>query len=155
MQPCAGRGGNTWTSPPGCLMFSLLTRLDIEGASASLHFRCHWFVGRWSHPKLVCAAFRQDAQFAVPTSRGHTALYGWRGKMAICTGRRHTADSHKALEHSCRAGTRLPFIQYLISLALVEAIEAEAAPLLSDDASAGDTPLFHACIVCLILAVLV
>ena len=28
------------------------------------------------------------------------------------------------------AGTRLPFIQYLISLALVEAIEAQAASLL-------------------------
>lgn len=38
VHPCAGRGGNTWTSPPGCLMFSLLTRLDIEGANASLHF---------------------------------------------------------------------------------------------------------------------
>jgi len=33
------------------------------------------------------------------------------------------------------AGTRLPFIQYLVSLALVEAIDAEVAPLLGGDAA--------------------
>lgn len=52
-----GRGGNTWTSPPGCLMFSLLARLDMKG-------------------------------------------------------------------------TRLPFIQYLVSLAIVEGIQSQTAPLL-------------------------
>lgn len=61
-----GRGGNTWTSPPGCLMFSIITRLDIEG-------------------------------------------------------------------------TRLPFIQYLVSLALVEAIESQTAPLLGLPAGSGLT----------------
>ena len=30
----AGRGGNIWTSPRGCLMFSALMRLKITGASA-------------------------------------------------------------------------------------------------------------------------
>lgn len=27
-----GRGGNVWTSPPGCLMFSLTKQLDVGGA---------------------------------------------------------------------------------------------------------------------------
>ena len=33
MQPtwCAGRGGNVWESPDGCLMFSAVQRLDIPG----------------------------------------------------------------------------------------------------------------------------
>lgn len=26
-----GRAGNQWTSPPGCLMFSLATRLEVDG----------------------------------------------------------------------------------------------------------------------------
>jgi hypothetical protein len=32
--PAAGRGGNVWTSPRGCLMFSALMRLKIAGAPA-------------------------------------------------------------------------------------------------------------------------
>lgn len=36
-------------------------------------------------------------------------------------------------------GTRLPFIQYLVSLALVEAIESQTAPLLGLPVGSGAT----------------
>jgi biotin---protein ligase len=29
-----GRGGNVWTSPPGCLMFTALRRLTVPGEAA-------------------------------------------------------------------------------------------------------------------------
>lgn len=32
--PLAGRGGNQWTSPAGCLMFTTLRRLQLQGAQA-------------------------------------------------------------------------------------------------------------------------
>jgi biotin--protein ligase len=31
---CVGRGGNVWTSPPGCLMFSAFRQLQVSGAAA-------------------------------------------------------------------------------------------------------------------------
>ena len=66
-----GRGGNTWSSPPGCLMFSFNTRC---GAS--------------------------------------------------CAARRHAPP--EALARSIVDGRTLPFLQYVVTLAVVEAVQDAA-----------------------------
>lgn len=43
----AGRGGNTWTSPAGCLMFSASRRLAVP-SPASAPF-INYVVGGWAH----------------------------------------------------------------------------------------------------------
>ena len=87
----AGRGGNTWTSPPGCLMFSLLTRLQIDGAPPPP------------------TALHGVSPLLEPSAR----LNG------------------SPLPSGCTVGTRLPFIQYVVSLGLVQAIRTETQQLLN------------------------
>ena len=82
---CAGRGHNTWHSPPGCLMFSLLTHIKLPGQwLIYVRSQCH-------RSLVVCFA------------SSHTASF-----------RMHTA------------GVRLPFVQYVASLAIVQAIQGQA-----------------------------
>lgn len=35
MSCLAGRGGNVWTSPAGCLMFTALRQLQVQGTQAA------------------------------------------------------------------------------------------------------------------------
>ena len=80
----AGRGGNSWVSPDGCLMFSLCLHLEIEGEQSSLH---------------------TAAPFPVSSS----------------------------LRSICATGTSVPYVQYLVSMAIVQAVKSQAAQQLQVD----------------------